>query len=136
VKNLILEVNDPKNCSLIGPEISAMGGGEIRLANFRYNVHMCSVDNRDNATTLACSYFNSGVRVYDIRDPTHPKESAYWIPPAKAPGSIQYCGAIPILDASRAMLYTSCADSGVVSLKFARGVWPFPTSTTPPDKQL
>jgi hypothetical protein len=136
VNNLILEANDPKNCALVEPEISAMGGSAAWMSYFLYDIHMCSVDNRDNATTLACGYFKSGIRVYDIRDPAHPKEIAYWVPPANTPGLSRWCAAIPILDASRAMLYSSCADTGIVSLKFTHGVWPFPNSTTPPDKQL
>lgn len=136
VKNLILQVNDPKNCSLIMPEVQAMETGSNLLSSvFLYDAHMCSVDNRDNATTLACSYFDSGIRVYDIRDPAHPKEIAYWVPPA-APGEFGWCAAIPILDASKGILYSSCANSGVVALKFTHGAWPFPTSTTPQDKQL
>ena len=136
VKALVLQMNDPKNCSLIMPEVAAMGSGQSWLNYFLYDVHMCSVDNRDNATTLACGYFNSGIRVYDIRDPAHTSEIAYWVPPAKGPGRIGWCAAIPTLDASKGMLYSSCADSGVVALKFTHGAWPFPTSSTPPDKQL
>jgi hypothetical protein len=133
VKKIVLEVNDPKNCSLIEPEISALAG---TLFAPLYDLHMCSIDNRSEATTMACSYWNSGVRVYDIRDPADTKEIAYFTPAAKAPGSIGYCAAIPILDAANGMLYTSCADSGVISLKFTHGVWPFTESVTPPDKQL
>ena len=43
------------------------------LSIFTYGSHYCSVDNRDNATALACGYFNSGIRVFDIRDPERPK---------------------------------------------------------------
>jgi hypothetical protein len=139
IAKLVLEANDPTNCSLVDPEIGA-GIGLL------YDVHMCSVDDRDNATTLACSYFDSGIRVYDIRDPRHVKEIAYFMPPAKSAGAgiglfgtgsgPAYCAAIPFLDASTGMLYSSCADTGILGLKITHDVWPFGRSKTPTDKQL
>lgn len=42
---------------------------------------------------LVCSYFNGGIRAYDIRDPYSPQEVAYFVPdaPAGSPaGSIQF----------------------------------------------
>lgn len=42
---------------------------------------------------LVCSYFNGGIRAYDVRDPYSPQEVAYFVPdaPAGSPaGSIQF----------------------------------------------
>ena len=101
VSKIVLEVNDPANCATIEPEMSTVNG-------FLYDVHMCAVDNRDEATTLACGYFQSGIRVYDIRDPKHQGDHVT-IPGVQ--DKTKKPGALPsILDASRGMLYSTCAD--------------------------
>src|SRR5580692_8761649 len=71
---LMLETHDPANCSAVLPDI-------VGLSGFTYGSHYCSVDNKRDATTLACAYFNSGLRVFDIRNPRHPREIAYFNPP-------------------------------------------------------
>ena len=83
VSHLYLEIHDPKNCDKVLPDTTG-------LSSFIYGSHYCSVDNKRAATTLACGYFESGIRVFDIRDPTKPKEIAYFNPPAVttiSPGS-------------------------------------------------
>jgi hypothetical protein len=143
VSELILEMNNPANCEEVLPDI-------VGLSIFTYGTHYCSVDNRDNATTLACDEFNSGIRVFDIRDPTRPKEIAYYNPASEttaSPGSNHvsfnqwvaggpdWCSAQLHLDADKGTLWTTCQDNGLLSLKFTNGVWPFPESSTPPGKQ-
>ena len=143
VSKLMLEAYDPKHCAKVLPDLAGLGG-------FTYGAHYCSVDNRKNATTLACGYFDSGIRVFDIRDPAKPREIAYYNPPsltASSPGSNHlrtggwvaggpdWCTAQVRLDAATASLQTTCQDQGFLTLKFTNGVWPFPTSTTPPGLQ-
>jgi hypothetical protein len=149
VSRLGLEIHDPKNCSQVVPDI-------VGLNIFTYGSHYCSVDNKTNTTTLACGYFNSGIRVFDIRNPAQPKEIAYFNPrsvinagsvnqqPAGAPGSNHvgigqwraggpdWCSAQVHLNASEGTLWTTCQDNGLLMLKFTNGVWPFPGTTTPP----
>jgi len=134
INKTMLEAQDPKNCSQIMPEIDAIPP-LFGIVDFVYDVHHCAVDNRDNATTLACGYFYGGIRVFDIRDPQHFKEIAYYVPPVKN-GTPKWCAAPPVLDVKTSSVYSWCADTGVVALKFTNGVWPFPESSTPPGKQF
>jgi hypothetical protein len=147
VSRLALEIHNPANCSQTLPDI-------VGLTAFTYGSHYCSVDNRQEATTLVCGYFNAGIRVFDIRSPRHPKEIAYYNPAGTttpSPGSNHigplvaannwvsggpdWCSAQAHLDAREGTLWTTCQDNGLLVLKFENGVWPFPTSRTPPGQQ-
>jgi hypothetical protein len=140
---LVLEVNDPARCASVLPDL-------VGLTVFTYGTHYCSVDNRHNATTLACDMFNSGIRVYDIRNPQHPKEIAYFNPAGVTTPSLgsnhqisnnyflgqpDWCSAEVHLNAENATVWSTCQDNGLMMLKFERGVWPFEDSSTPPGAQ-
>ena len=148
VSRMLLETHDPANCNAVLPDIVGLNG-------FTYGSHYCSVDNKRDATTLACAYFNSGLRVFDIRNPRHPREIAYFNPPgATTPaygsqhfnptafiqsntqaGNPDWCSAQLRLDARRGTLETTCHDNGFLVMKFEHGVWPFEDSSTPPGEQ-
>ena len=143
VSRLMLEIHNPANCAQTAPDI-------VGLTTFTYGSHYCSIDNRKHTTTLACGYFNSGIRVFDIRDPLRPKEIAYYNPAGErtaSPGSNHnrvggwvsggpdWCSAQVQLDAKRGLLWTTCQDNGALVLKFRKGVWPFEGTTTPPGQQ-
>jgi hypothetical protein len=143
VSRVMLETHDPANCAKVQPDL-------VGLSIFTYGSHYCSVDNRHHATTLACGYFNSGIRVFDIRDPKRPKEIAYYNPAGTTTissgsnhplgnnwrsGGPDWCSAQVHLDAKNGTLWTTCQDNGVLVLKFREGVWPFPESSTPPGLQ-
>jgi hypothetical protein len=143
---LALQVHDPANCATVLPDITG-------LSVFTYGSHYCSVDNRHDATTLVCGYFNSGIRVFDIRKPTAPREIAYYNPAGTttaSPGSNHigplvgtqwvsggpdWCSAQAHLDATEGVLWTTCQDNGLLVLKFEGNVWPFPATQTPPGQQ-
>jgi len=143
VTKIMHEVHDPKNCPQVLPDL-------VGLTIFTYGTHYCSVDNKRNATTLVCGMFNSGIRVFDIRDPLRPKEIAYFNPAGTTTpsagsnhslgnnwraGGPDWCSAQAHLDAKRGTVWTTCQDNGVLALKFRKGVWPFPESSTPPGQQ-
>jgi hypothetical protein len=120
----------------------------LGLTTFTYGSHYCSVDNRENATALACGYFNSGIRVFDIRNPEKPKEIAYYNPAATTgpdgsshaaqrliqPGGPDWCASRMDFDMADKTLTTMCQDSGLLILRFSDGTWPFPESTPSNDQ--
>ena len=90
IAKLMLEVSDPANCQQQVDETPPdnCGGpcpgtnlppesGSINLSEER-----CVADNPMDATMLACSFQNAGLRVFDIREPRHAKEIAYYKPGA------------------------------------------------------
>lgn len=89
----IIDISDesaPKEVSHIQLEIQREEHKELRELDtagnglFGYDAHYCDVDRRDNPTALACGFFQSGIRVFDIRDPAGPSEIAYFNPPAQS----------------------------------------------------
>jgi hypothetical protein len=73
VSKIMLEVHDPKNCTKFLAEPPEVGGGPLD-----YSTERCAQDRSVNRTLAACGSRGSGTRVYDIRDPLHPAEIAYW----------------------------------------------------------
>ena len=137
VSKLRLETHDPKNCSQVLPDIAG-------LTIFTYGSHYCSVDNRDNATVMACAYQNSGIRVFDIRNPAVPAEIAYYNPKATTAktgsshtrfanwraGGPDWCSSRIDFDFAKKQLTTMCQESGLLVLRFdGTNTWPFPEST-------
>ena len=50
---------------------------------FNYAAHYCGVPRQVDPEIVACSFINSGLRVFNIQDPLHPREVAYFISPPK-----------------------------------------------------
>jgi hypothetical protein len=76
VSTIRLQVNDPANCATTVTEQNAAFA-------LMYSAHYCTPDDPLNTTAIACGWISSGVRVFDVRDPLHPREIAYYNPPAK-----------------------------------------------------
>ena len=76
VARIMLQVNDPANCHLLDEPKDSDGAAPV------YNVERCVPDRENNPRMLACTFQNAGLRVFDIRDVSHPIEIAYYKPPA------------------------------------------------------
>jgi LVIVD repeat len=80
ISKLMLEVHDPANCPLTINDFTP----DVRDLDFYgYSSHYCTVDRANNPRMMACGYLGAGLRVFDIRDPFHPREIAYYKPPAQ-----------------------------------------------------
>jgi hypothetical protein len=85
IAKLRLQVNDPANCAALlaetPPDVPGTAPGTNLPAisgTTNYSEEACVPDNPDNAKMLACGFQNAQLRVFDVSDPTHPKEIAYW----------------------------------------------------------
>jgi hypothetical protein len=77
ISELMDEVHDRRNCEAMLKEPPEVGGGILD-----YSIERCNVDRPENPTMAACGSRGVGTRVFDIRDPYHPAEIAYWKGPA------------------------------------------------------
>jgi hypothetical protein len=75
LSNLRLEVHQPENFATTANDNGAQNPVQ------GYAGHYCNVPTRVDPEIVACSMILSGLRVFDIRDPAHPREIAYFNAP-------------------------------------------------------
>lgn len=129
ISNLRLAVNQPAaraGSQQDDPGAATNGGG--------YAGHYCGVPQRQDPGIVACSFIMSGLRVFDIRDPYHPKEIAYFnMPPKTASGSTSYQGSAsysqPAFDPAHGQIWYVDANSGFWAVQINPKVWPFSAPT-------
>jgi len=82
----VIDVSDPTQMRLVSTyniEANDQQNAQIVTAdNATYWAHYFGVDSTSEATSLFVTWFGSGLRAIDIRDPTHLLEFAYLNPPA------------------------------------------------------
>ncbi len=80
----VTEEKYPLQVSTIALEASlAQYGGQTNQDKAYYGAHYLGVDDRKNASLALFSWYSSGLRVWDIRNPYLPKEIGYYIPGAR-----------------------------------------------------
>ena len=77
ISDLRLEVHQPENRAAIADDPGAQNPVQ------GYAGHYCNVPTRTDPTIVACSMIISGLRIFDIRDPAHPREVAYFNAPVR-----------------------------------------------------
>jgi hypothetical protein len=124
ISNLRLAVNQAENRAAIAGDPGA--NSPIQ----GYAAHYCNVPREDDPGILACSFIASGLRVFDIRDPYHPKQIAYFVaPPAGSAGTglgakSDWAMSKPAFDTGRHEIWYADGNSGFYSLAVTNGAWP------------
>jgi hypothetical protein len=123
ISDFRLEVHQPENRAEIAGDPGAFSPAQ------GYGGHYCAVPQRVDPGIVACSFIVSGLRVFDIRDPYHPKELAYYVAPeGPASSSDQpsnYAMSSPAFVPERREIWYSDGNTGFYAIRVAKGVWPF-----------
>ena len=135
VSKLTLEVHDPQHCALLIRDRQPQPAGRDRLdffwtfggAAFVYDFHYCRPDRLHEPTIMACSNFGSGLRVFDIRDPAHPAEIAYYNlgTVGSDPPVADWAVAPPVIRRDLGQIWWVTSYGGLHVAAFRPGVWPF-----------
>lgn len=122
--NVRLAVNMQAAHKAADVDPSAMGSTQLLGNSFHY----CAVPTQVNPQLLACSTTSSGLRVFNISDPTHPREVAYFIAPPKMgrllgllPGDLALSQ--PAFDSARHEIWYTDAASGMWVVKLSASAW-------------
>ncbi|MDQ1695803.1 MAG: hypothetical protein QOJ03_1156 [Frankiaceae bacterium] len=119
VSDLRLEVNQAK----YDDELANDPGADAVLGG--YAAHYCAVPSRKNPGIVACSFILSGLRVFDIRDPLHPREVAYDNPPQPGDETSNSVSAPTFVPERREIWYTD-GRAGFRVIRLSRAAWPNP----------
>lgn len=86
----VIDATDPRKPKIIGAFPRPMPDPAAPYADFcfargrfsSHNIQPLMAPGAARPDFVALTYFSAGLRIYDISDPTDPKEVAYWVPPA------------------------------------------------------
>ena len=117
VSDIRLAVNQPN--ARTGPQAKDPGANTAT----GYTGHYCSVPREEEPGILACSFILSGLRVFDIRDPLHPREIAYFNPPTGNDTPYAAMSAAAFVPERNEIWYTD-VNYGFYALRVTNGVWP------------
>jgi len=120
ISNLRLEVNTPKERA--GPQQNDSGATSGLQG---YAAHYCAVPQRTDPGIVACSFIMSGLRVFDIRDPYHPREIAYFNHPVEGSADSAFAMSAPAFVPERGEIWYADGNNGFFAVRVTNGVWPF-----------
>ena len=92
-----------------------------------YAAHYCGAPREIDPKLIACSFILSGLRVFNIEDPLHPREVAYFNKPAPNTLPLKsgaYAMSAPSFDLAHQQVWYADGDSGFYAVKLTNGAWP------------
>ncbi len=122
VGELRLQVNNPS--ARAGDQKDDPGAQQFVQG---YAAHYCAAPRATDPGIVACSFILSGLRVFDVSDPTKPREVAYFNQPA--PDGLPltsgaYAMSAPSFDIKNKTIWYADGDSGFYAVKLTNGAWP------------
>jgi hypothetical protein len=130
ISEIRLEVHDPEHRA----EVHGDSGANSVVGG--YAGHYCGVPQEVDPGIVACSMILSGLRVFDIRDPYHPKEIAYFVAaglPETGDGDVDaFAMSRPSFVPERSEIWYADGNSGFYSVKVTNGAWPAAATPTEP----
>jgi hypothetical protein len=126
ISNIRLAINNKqyRNLAFLDPQ-------PLSLPLLGYSGHYCAVPKEIDPVIIACTFTNSGLRIFNIQNPYHPRQVAYFIAPAKQAlanglSGSNFALSEPAFDpATREVWYTD-AVGGLFVLKLNKSIWPHP----------
>jgi hypothetical protein len=123
VSYLRLQVNQPADHHAAAGDPGAMGGAQ------GYAAHYCNIPTRVDPQIVACSFIVSGLRVFDIRDLTAPREIAYFVAPTQARPengwqASDFAMSQPAFVPERREIWFTDGTSGFYALRVDQSAWP------------
>lgn len=121
VSNLRLEVHQPEH------KAARDGDPGANLPVQGYGGHYCNVPTRVDPTIVACSMIISGLRIFDIRDPYHPREVAYFnapVSPRLILEASNWAMSSPSFVPERKEIWYSDGYSGFYAVRVTNDAWP------------
>jgi len=122
ISDIRLQVNQPANRA--GPQQYDTGATFLVQG---YAGHYCAVPSRVDPGIVACSFIMSGMRVFDIHDPYHPREIAYAnfptgsTSPTEAASAFVMCA--PAFVPDRNEVWFADGNSGFYNVRLTNGIW-------------
>jgi hypothetical protein len=120
ISNLRLEVHQPENRATVANDPGTTSPVQ------GYAGHYCSVPDPTDPGIVACSMILSGLRVFDIHDPYHPREIAYFNPPLgqrNVGDPSPYAMSSPAFVPERNEIWYTDGYSGFYAVRLTNGVW-------------